>query len=50
SQAERGYERAKIRFQNGVGSQQELMDAELQLRQAEINYAQMVSGYLSAKA
>ncbi|WP_169332172.1 TolC family protein [Gracilimonas tropica] len=49
-QAERGYERAKIRFQNGVGSQQELNDAELQLRQAEINYAQMVSGYLSAKA
>lgn len=50
NQAERGYERAQIRFQNGVGSQQELNDAELQLRQAEINYAQMVSGYLSAKA
>lgn len=50
TQAERGYERAKIRFQNGVGSQQELYDAELQLRQAEINYTQMVSGYLSAKA
>ncbi|MDR9414941.1 MAG: TolC family protein [Gracilimonas sp.] len=50
TQAKRGYERAQIRYQNGVGSQQELNDAELQLRQAEINYAQMVSGYLSAKA
>lgn len=49
-QAERGYERAMIRYQNGVGSQQEVTDADLQLRQAEINYAQMVSGYLSAKA
>lgn len=50
AQAERGYERAVIRYQNGVGSQQEVNDADLQLRQAEINYAQMVSGYLSAKA
>lgn len=49
-QAERGYERALIRYQNGVGSQQEVTDADLQLRQAESNYAQMVSGYLSAKA
>ncbi len=49
-QAERGYERALVRYQNGVGSQQEVTDAELQLRQAEINYARMVSGYLSAKA
>lgn len=50
NQAEIGYERALIRYQNGVGSQQEVTDADLQLRQAEINYAQMVSGYLSAKA
>ncbi|MAL17589.1 MAG: hypothetical protein CL670_14630 [Balneola sp.] len=49
-QAERGYERALVRYQNGLGSQQEVTDANLQLRQAEINYAQMVSGYLSAKA
>ncbi len=49
-QAELGYERSLIRYRNGVGSQQEVTDAELQLRQAEINYAQMVSGYLSAKA
>ena len=50
NQAERGYERALIRYQNGIGSQQEVTDADLQLRQAEISYAQMVSGYLSAKA
>lgn len=50
SQAERGYERALARYQNGVGSQQEVTDAELQLREAENNYAQMVSGYLTAKA
>jgi outer membrane protein TolC len=49
-QAKRGYERAMIRYQNGLGSQQEVTDADLQLRQAEINYAQMVSGYLTAKA
>lgn len=49
-QAERGYERALIRYQNGIGSQQEVTDAELQLREAESNYAQMVSGYLTAKA
>lgn len=49
-QSKLGYERAKIRYQNGLGSQQEVTDADLQLRQAEINYAQMVSGYLSAKA
>ncbi len=49
-QANRGYERAQARYKNGIGSQQEVTDAEFQLRQAEINYAQMVSGYLSAKA
>lgn len=50
NQANTGYERAVIRNRNGIGSQQELNDAELQLQQAEINYAQMVSGYLTAKA
>lgn len=50
NQAEMGYERALARLKNGIGSQQELNDAELQLQQAEINYAQMVSGYLIAKA
>ena len=50
SQSKRGYERALARYQNGVGSQQEVTDAELQLREAENNYAQMVAGYLTAKA
>lgn len=50
NQAKRGYERALARYQNGVGSQQEVTDAELQLRQAENNYAQMVASYLIAKA
>lgn len=49
-QAREGYERAEIRFQNGVGTQQELTDAELQLRQAETTYAQTVFNYLNAKA
>jgi len=49
-QAQIGYDRALIRYKNGVGSQQEVTDADLQLRQAEVNYAQMVAGYLSAKA
>lgn len=49
-QAKLGYERALIRYKNGVGSQQEVTDADLQLREAESNYAQMVAGYLLAKA
>ena len=49
-QAELGYERALIRYQNGLGTQQEVNDADLQLREAENNYALMVSNYLIAKA
>lgn len=49
-QAQLGYERATLRYQNGVGSQQEVTDADLQFRQAEINYAQMIFSYLTAKA
>jgi outer membrane protein TolC len=49
-QARRGYDRALKRYQNGMGSQQEVTDAELQLREAEIGYAQTVFSYLSAKA
>lgn len=48
--AEEGYERAKARLKNGVGSQLDVTNAELQLREAEANYAQMVFDYLSAKA
>lgn len=49
-QAEEGYQRAMRRLENGVGSQIEVTDAEIQVRQAEVNYALMVFEYLSAKA
>lgn len=49
-QAEEGYQRALRRLENGVGSQIEVTDAEVQVRQAEVNYALMVFEYLSAKA
>ncbi|TNE74382.1 TolC family protein [bacterium] len=45
-----GYDRALIRQKNGLGTQLEVTDAELQLRQAEVNYATLVFNYLSAKA
>jgi outer membrane protein TolC len=48
--AREGYERAKARLENGLGSQLDVTNAELQLREAEANYAQMVFNYLSAKA
>lgn len=49
-QSQEGYERAKIRFENGLGSQFEITEAEVQVREAELNYAVMVFNYLSAKA
>lgn len=49
-QAREGYNRAKARLSNGIGSQIDVTEAEFQLRQAEVNYAQMVYNYLSAKA
>ena len=49
-QAREGYERARARLENGIGSQLDVTEAEFQLRQAEVNYAQMVFNYLSAKA
>ncbi|PAU94935.1 hypothetical protein CK503_05555 [Aliifodinibius salipaludis] len=48
--AQEGYDRALKRYQAGLGSQQEVTDAELQLREAEVGYAQMVFNYLAAKA
>lgn len=50
SQAEEGYQRAMKRLENGIGSQLEVTEAEVQVRQAEVNYALMVFEYLSAKA
>jgi len=49
-QAERGYEIAQAQYQEGLGSQLELMDAEEALRQSEFNYAQAVYDYLVARA
>lgn len=49
-QAREGYQRARMRLENGIGSQIDVTEAEFQLRQAEVNYAQMVYDYLSAKA
>ncbi|MDY6867521.1 MAG: TolC family protein [Chloroflexota bacterium] len=48
-QAQQGYERAVARYQSGVGSQAEVTDADLQLRQVENAYAQTVFNYLNAK-
>ena len=49
-QAERGFEIARAQFREGLGSQLELTDAEVALRQSEFNYAQAVYDYLVAKA
>lgn len=49
-QASIGYDRAKKRLENGLGSQLELTEAEIQVREAEVNYAIMVFNYLTAKA
>jgi len=49
-QAQRGYEIALRRLENGLGSQLDVTEAELQVREAELNYATMVFNYLLAKA
>lgn len=49
-QAQEGYSRALKRYESGLGSQIEVSDAEVQVRQAEVNYAMLVFEYLSAKA
>jgi len=49
-QAQRGFEIARAQFREGLGSQLELTDAEVALRQSEFNYAQAVYDYLVARA
>ncbi len=49
-QAERGFEIASAQYAEGLGSQLELTDAEVALRQSEFNYAQAVYDYLVARA
>lgn len=50
NQAQTGYQRAQKRLDSGLGSQLELSEAEIQVREAEVNYAIMIFNYLSAKA
>jgi len=49
-QAQRGFEIASAQYREGLGSQLELTDAEVALRQSEFNYAQAVYDYLVAQA
>jgi outer membrane protein len=49
-QATRGYEIARREYGAGIGSQLQVTDAELALRQSEFNYAQAVHDYLTAQA
>jgi outer membrane protein len=50
TQATRGFEIATAQYREGLGSQLELTDAEVALRQSEFNYAQAVYDYLVARA
>ncbi len=49
-QAQRGFEIATAQYSEGVGSQLELTDSEVALRQSEFNYAQAVYDYLVSRA
>lgn len=49
-QAERGFAIASAEYQAGVGSQLQITDAEVALRESEFNYARAVYDYLSARA
>jgi outer membrane protein len=49
-QARRGFEIASAEYREGLGSQLQITDAEVALRQSEFNYAQAVFDYLTARA
>jgi outer membrane protein TolC len=49
-QAQRGYAIASAEYREGIGSQLQLTDSEVALRQAKYNYARAVYDHLSAKA
>ena len=49
-QAQRGFEIATAQYREGLGSQLELTDSEVALRESEFNYAQAVYDYLVARA
>ncbi len=50
AEARRGFEIASSQYREGTGSRLEVTDAELALRQSELNYAQAVYDYLAARA
>jgi outer membrane protein TolC len=50
AQAERGFEIASAEYNAGIGSQLQITDAEVALRESEFNYAQAVYDYLTARA
>jgi outer membrane protein TolC len=50
AQAQRGYEIASTEYRAGLGSQLQITDAEVALRQSEFNYARAVYDYLVASA
>lgn len=49
-EARRGFEIASTEYREGTGSRLEVTDAELALRQSELNYAQAIYDYLAARA
>jgi outer membrane protein TolC len=49
-QAERGFEIASAEYREGIGSQLQVTDAEVALRQAQFNYAQAIYDFLTARA
>ncbi len=50
AQAQRGYEIASAEYNAGVGTQLQITDAEVVLRESEFNYARAVYDYLIARA
>ena len=49
-QAQKAVHIAQTRFQNGVGTQLELLDTQVAMTRAQTNYAQAIYDYLVAKA
>jgi outer membrane protein TolC len=49
-QARRGFEIASAKYREGLGSQLEVTDAEVALRQSEFNHAEAIYDYLVARA
>ncbi len=50
AQARRGFEIASAEYRAGVGSQLQITDAEVALRESEFNYARAVYDYLTTRA